>query len=169
MKARSLIWMVGASIIVISAMAGCVTNSPPGTAPVAAPAPTLVPFKPVSRVGDEVRIDAGCMIDDYNHPSRLLSTELKRDQKARRFRVSWKVVMGGFSGAFTVLYDRQRKTVEYWSHGGHAEVGPMRDHYLFGRVTDSVIHRLSRSRIGGSDDAGFFTLPVYGCTRQKLP
>lgn len=126
-------------------------------------------------------------------PLQALSAAIVHNAKPRYFRVTWYYNEGSLSSAITALYDRHRKTIQYYCTGGHTIGGNPAEvvyaHYSYLGVTDKMIHQASGfsrgsfSR-GSFPDAiqeaptyegagalgGYYdNLLTFGCHRRKLP
>lgn len=147
--------------------------TPGASAPVAAPSGSGVPPQagrtalPASGPGTtvsahEVRVEAGDVSVTTFLPLQQLTEALRRDRTRPRFQVKWSCEIGGANYHGTAQYDRSRQTLEYRLAGGNQR------HYRFSRVTPKILTKLANDYPGGGPDAGFESLPAYGCARQPL-
>ncbi len=116
------------------------------------------------------------------NPLRRLSKRLQQYPKHSRFRLIWGDYMGNFSTDATALYDRKTRTFKLYSNTfiggiGNEAVSNEVKHWMFSRVSDSMIYQLDRKHQGTLDSdngtifdgVSFFSeLGSYGAKRRDL-
>ena len=127
---------------------------------------------PIKIQGDLVNIRANANYDSPGVPFLFLLSALKTYPNARRFRVSWSILIFMNSTNSTVLYDRRKHTMLLFSYGGGDVLGSYRDHVLYTGVRESAFVKIAASHKNDSEDMGvwswFGDLPRYGCRQHDL-
>ena len=127
---------------------------------------------PIKVQGDLVNIRASASYDSPGVPFLTFLSALKAYPKARRFRVSWSLLIFMNSTNDTVLYDRRRHTMLLYSYGGGDVLGSYQSHVLFTGVRESAFGKIVAAHKNDSDDMGvwswFSDLPRYGCRKRDL-
>lgn len=122
--------------------------------------------------GDLVTLRVSASYDSPGLPFITLVEALKTYPKARRFRVSWSLLifMNGMNS--TVLYDRRRHTLRLFSDGGGDVGGAYRDHVMYINVQASAFGKIAAVHKSDSEDRSawswFGDLPRYGCRKRDL-
>jgi len=162
---------IGAALILMpsaAAFAPPLSAAPGMTSP---PAPSA--SDPATRAqGDLVNLRVNASYDAPGLPFKAFVEALKTYPNARRFRVSWSLLifMNGMNS--TVLYDRRRHTLRLFSYGGGDVVGSYRDHVLYTGVRASAFAKIAAAHKNDSEDMSvwswFGDLPRYGCRKRDL-
>lgn len=135
------------------------------------PAPSA--SEPATRVqGDLVNLRVNASYDSPGLPFTTFVEALKMYPAARRFRVSWSLLIFMNSMNSTVLYDRRRHTLRLFSDGGGDIVGSYRNRVLYTNVRASAFGKIAAAHKSDSEDRGvwswFGDLPRYGCRKRDL-
>jgi hypothetical protein len=118
-------------------------------------------------------------IDDITSANQVveeLVKALKRDQKARRFRLMWGSSGTLIWGGSTALYDRKAHTLRYYWNvsiqpAGEPEQMSSRGVDLYRGVTDQILSRLAakNQRDSSSNQMNFpDELTRFGCRRKNI-
>lgn len=111
---------------------------------------------------NEVRVQTGDVSVTTFLPLQKLTEAIKAEHKRQQFHIAWTCDVAGSSSQGVAVYDRRKKTLDYTLTTTAAAKSRKR-HLLFSGVTDAVLTRLAHDYPGGGPDAGFESLPAYGC------
>ena len=102
---------------------------------------------------------------------RTLIAALKDNPKARTFRASWSLLVFNNQTRTTILYDRRKHSLLFYSVGDGDVLGTQRDHFRFTRVPESVFGKIARAHRNDNSEDGWAwlgDLPKYGCRKVVL-
>ena len=112
--------------------------------------------------------------DSFDMPGfalRTLIAALKDNPKARTFRASWSLLVFNNQTRTTILYDRRKHSLLFYSVGDGDVLGTQRDHFRFTRVPESVFGKIARAHRNDNSEDGWAwleDLPKYGCRKVVL-
>lgn len=140
--------------------------------PIPPSAPSQV-AKPDTKVqGDLVNLRADAYWDTPGVPLLRLTRALKDYPHARRFRVSWSLLVFMNGSDTTILYDRREHSVTVYSTGGGDVIGAYRDHVRFTHVPEAVFTKIAMSHRNDRDDSEvwswFSDLSHFGYPKRDL-
>ena len=125
-----------------------------------------------------------------DEPLKALASAATQNVKSKFIRMNWECNAFSLSSSVTALYDRHRKTLNYYYSSGHSMGGKPTEtvyaHYLYIGVTDNLIRQAALFlRVPGPYPDAVRTAPTYaksgtpgsycdalltfGCHRKKLP
>ena len=129
----------------------------------------------MSRYG-EVLVDGGNPVTDPTKSLKNLSDAISKNKKANFFRITWSYTSGrDLWGSGSAVYSRDERILKYHVVFNDLKRKPIRENFLFTKVTDDILHRLekqSRERKEEEDESKqstlFWRLISFGCNRYEL-
>ena len=112
--------------------------------------------------------------DSFDMPGyalRSLMTALTTYPNARTFRASWSLLVFNNQIQTTILYDRRRHCLLFYSIGDGDVLGTRLDHFRFTRVPESVFGKIAWAHRNDTSEDGWAwlgDLPKYGCRKVVL-
>ena len=112
--------------------------------------------------------------DSFDRPGQALRTliaALKDNPKARTFRASWSLLVFNNQTRTTILYDRRKHSLLFYSVGDGDVLGTQHDHFRFTRVPESVFGKIARAHRNDNSEDGWAwlgDLPQFGCRKVVL-
>ena len=112
--------------------------------------------------------------DSFDRPGQALRTliaALKDNPNARTFRASWSLLVFNNRTQTTILYDRRKHSLLFYSLGDGDVLGTRRDHFRFTRVPESVFEKIAQAHRNDNSEDGWAwlgDLPKYGCRKVVL-
>ena len=112
--------------------------------------------------------------DSFDMPGsalRSLITALKANPNARTFRASWSLMVFNNQAQTTILYDRRKHSLLFYSVADGDVLGTRRDHFRFTRVPEPVFDKIAKAHRNDYSEDGWAwlgDLPKYGCRKVVL-
>ena len=112
--------------------------------------------------------------DSFDMPGqvlRSLMTALKANLNARTFRASWSLLVFNNQTRTTILYDRRKHSLLFYSVEDGDVLGTRHEHIRFTHVPESVFDRIARAHRNDTSEDGWAwlgDLPKYGCRKVVL-
>ncbi len=125
---------------------------------------------PIRTQGDSVSLRADTGLDTPGLSLPCFIAALKTYSQARYIRASWSMLIFMNGTDTTVLYDRRKHSVAFYSRGA-GDLGSYQSHLLFTGVPESAFTKLADAHREDSEErpSGFFNdLADYGYQQQVL-
>ena len=109
--------------------------------------------------------------DRLGQALRTLIAALKDNPNARTFRASWSLLVFNNQTRTTILYDRRKHSLLFYSVGDGDVLGTQHDHFRFTRVPESVFGKIARAHRNDNSEDGWAwlgDLPQFGCRKVVL-
>jgi len=114
-----------------------------------------------------------------NEPMERLANTLQKDKKSRFFRLAWGTGLTSFQDGATVLYDRKRHLLKFYSTESYRtdnDEGPVKwtqasELIWYRGVTDRILFKpAAKNRKADSSDVDAFVneLPQFGCRKKRI-